>query len=161
MKLTATYKGLIAGTLMVLVSFGIYAAKGNFENNLQYITYGIYVGAIVWALYDYHQSAGENKRFKNYFTQGFKCFIVIVFVMVLFTYFFSVMHPELKEEMAGKYRADLALQKNYTPAEIDKMVDTARGYFNVMLVSMAIFGYLIIGAMTTVVAGLIMMRKKR
>lgn len=161
MKLTATYKGLAAGVLMVLVSFAIYAAKGNFENNLQYITYGIYVGAIVWALYDYHQSANENKRFKNYFTQGFKCFIVIVFIMVLFTYVFSVMHPELKEEMAARYRADLALQKNYTPVEIDKMVETAKGYFTVMLVSMAIFGYLIIGAMTTVVSGLIMMRKKR
>ncbi|MFZ1530089.1 MAG: DUF4199 domain-containing protein [Ferruginibacter sp.] len=158
-KISSTYKGLITGLLMLAVSLGIYYAKGSFENNLQYITYALYVGGILWALIAFKNGPSENKTFKNYFTEGFKCFIVIVFVMVLFTFIFTKMHPELKEQMAATYRAGLVSKGNYTPPEIDKMVLQAKDYFVTMLVSMAIFGYLVIGAIVTLVGSIGLSRK--
>ncbi len=160
-KLSATTKGLIAGILMVLISVGIYAVKGNFDNSLQYITYAIYVAAIIWALYDFKNSAAENKSFKEYFSTGFKCFIVITFVMVLFTFIFTRVDPSLKEQMAVNYREELASKGNYTAVEIDGMVQKAKDYFNIMLTSSAIFGYLVIGAMVTVVTSLFFVRSKQ
>ncbi len=160
-KLSPTIKGLIAGILMVLISIGIYLAKGNFDNNLQYITYAVYVAAILWTLIDFKNSTAENKSFKEYFSTGFRCFIVIAFIMVLFTFIYTKVDPSLKEQMAVNYRADLTAKGNYTGVEIDGMVQKAKEYFNIMLTSSAIFGYLVIGAMVTVVASLFFVKQNQ
>ena len=159
-NLSATYKGLIIGVLMLAVSAGIFYTQGNFESNLQYITYALYVGGIIWTLNDFHKKNPENKSFKNYFTEGFKCFIVITFLMVLFTFIFTRMNPEMKGQMATNYRADLEAKGNYTVAEINMMVQKAKDYFAIMLTSMAIFGYLIIGSMVTLITTLFFMKRK-
>ena len=159
-NLTATYKGLITGFLMLLVSVGIFYTKGNFESNLQYITYALYVAGIIWTLNSFHTNA-ENKSFKDYFTEGFKCFIVITFLMVLFTFIFTKMNPGMKEQMGINYRADLVAKGSYTPPEIDTMVQKAKDYFTIMLTSMAIFGYLIIGSMVTLITSLFFIKKKQ
>lgn len=158
-QISSTYKGLITGLLMLCVSLVIYYAKGSFENSLQYISYAIYVVGILWTLFAFKNGPSENKSFKNYFTEGFKCFIVITFVMVLFTLIFTKLHPELKEQMATTYRAGLVSKGNYTPAEIDKMVLQAKDYFVTMLVSMAIFGYLVIGVIVTLLGSVALSRK--
>ena len=160
-NLTATYKGLITGFLMLLVSVGIFYTKGNFESNLQYITYALYVAGIIWTLNSFHTNNAENKSFKDYFTEGFKCFIVITFLMVLFTFIFTKMNPGMKEQMGINYRADLVAKGNYTPPEIDTMVQKAKDYFTIMLTSMAIFGYLIIGSMVTLITSLFFIKKKQ
>jgi len=159
-KLGATYKGLITGIVMVLISVGIYFYKGNFENKLQYITYFVYIGGIVWTLIAFKQSDAENKKFKHYFSEGFKCFVVITFLMVAFTWIFLKMTPGLEEEMAKNYRADLAKSGNKTPVEIEGLVTQARKYFITVLTSMAIFGYLVIGALVTAVASAFLSQQK-
>ena len=159
-NLSATYKGLITGALMILVSLGIYFLKKDFDNVLQYVTYSIYIGGILWTLFAYRQSGDEPKNFKNYFSQGFRCFIVVTLLMVAFTWIFLKMNPGLRDEMAQHYRADLESKKNYTPAEIDNMVNTAKEYFVAMLTSMAIFGYLIIGALVTLIGAGFLSQKK-
>lgn len=145
-------KGLITGLLMIAVSLGIFYVKGNFENGLQYIAYFLYVAGIIWALISFKKSSAENKTFKSYFSEGFKCFIVVTLLMVVFTFVFLKFNPSLKEEMAVNYKAELIKSNNYTAAEIDKMVIKAKDFFVTMLVSMAVFGYLIIGALVSVIA---------
>jgi len=159
-KLNATTKGFITGIVMILTSLGIFQVMGNFENNLQYIVYLMYIGGILWTLLDYKKRGGGPFTFKNYFSQGFKCFIVITLLMVVFTWVFMEMNPSLEEEMGKNYRADLVLKGNYTASEIDSMVLKAQKYFVPMLTSMAIFGYLVIGAMVTAIASLMISRQK-
>jgi hypothetical protein len=160
-NLSATYKGLVTGFLMLLVSIGIFYTKGNFESNLQYITYALYVAGILWTLNSFHKNNRDNKSFKDHFTEGFKCFIVVTFLMVLFTFIFTKMNPEMKEQMGINYKADLVAKGNYTSPEIEAMVQKAKDYFTIMLTSMAIFGYLIIGSMVTLIATLFFTKKKQ
>lgn len=159
-NLSATYKGLVTGLLMIAISLGIYYTRKNFDNGLQYITYSVYIAGILWTLFAFKQSGNEQKTFKNYFSQGFRCFVVVTLLMVAFTWIFLKANPALKEEMAQNYRADLVKAKNYTPAEIDTMVNTGKEYFVVMLTSMAIFGYLIIGALVTLIGSAFLSQKK-
>jgi ABC-type Na+ efflux pump permease subunit len=70
------------------------------------------------------------------------------------------MNPGMKEQMATTYRADLEAKGNYTVAEINTMVQKAKDYFAIMLTSMAIFGYLIIGSMVTLLTTLFFLKKK-
>lgn len=160
-KLSATYKGLVTGIMMIIISIGIYFYKGNFENNLQYITYFTYIAGILWTLIIYKKSGEEIKTFKNYFTQGFKCFIVITFMMVVFTFIFLKSNPALKEEMANATRLELLKSGNKTPQEIDTMVMNAKEYFITMFISMAIFGYLLIGSLVTLIAAAFLSRQKQ
>ena len=159
-NLSATYKGLIAGTLMILISIGIYFYRGSFENKLQYITYFVYIAGIIWTLIGYKQSDAEPKTFKNYFSQGFRCFIVVALMMVVFTWVFLMLNPGLKADMAVQYRADLVKKGNYTAPEIDTMVVKAKEYFTTMLISMTIFGYLLIGSLVTLIGAAFLRQKK-
>ena len=67
--LNATYKGLITGLIMVALSLTIYYYKKSFENNLQYITYAVFVGGITWTLVAYSNMAHAIWSFRNYFSQ--------------------------------------------------------------------------------------------
>lgn len=160
-NLNATSKGLITGVLMILLSLAIYNYRGNFDNGLQYIVYAVYVGGIIWTLAAYSSSGAETKNFKAFFSQGFKCFIVITLLMVAFTWAFLKLNPGLEAEMAQNYRADLVKKGNYTTNEIDTMVSKARQYFVVMLTSVSIFGYLVIGTLITTIASVFFSRSKK
>ena len=85
MSISATQKGLVTGAAMIAMSFIIYYTKGGFDNKLQYVTYSIYLLGVVWALYDFSKQAGDDTKFGSYFSTGFKCFIVVTLLMVLFT----------------------------------------------------------------------------
>lgn len=157
---TATYKGLITGLAMIANSFLIFRIKGNFDNKLQYITYSLYVAGIIWTLYDFSRSAANDTKFGAYFSQGFKCFIVVTLLMVIFTFVFLTMHPEIKEQMAASVRAELVKLGNKTPREIDDTVQMARKSFVPALVMAAVFGYLVIGAMVTAITGAVMIQQR-
>jgi len=150
-KLSATVIGLITGIIMIGISLAIYNFRNSFENNLQYVTYAVYVAGIIYALVVYRNATIENKTFKSYFSQGFKCFIVITLLMVVFTWVFIKMHPELQDQMAVIVREELIKKGDDTPAQIDEKVANAKKYFSTMLTGTAIFGYLFIGALVTVI----------
>ncbi len=149
---TATKKGLLTGIVMILISVGIYFTMGNFQNKLQYITYSVYVAGIIWTLLEYAKQPGAEHRFGAYFSQGFRCFIVVTLLMVIFTAVFLLSQPHLKHEMAGIYKTEIAKTGNYTEPEIaEKVAMAEKSFFPSMLMG-AVFGYLAIGAMVTAIA---------
>ncbi|MES2850084.1 MAG: DUF4199 domain-containing protein [Bacteroidota bacterium] len=158
---TATQKGLITGAAMIVNSFLIYNIRGSFTNNLQYITYSLYVAGILWTLIDFSKAASTDTKFGGYFSQGFKCFIVVTLLMVLFTAGFLLMHPEMKEQMAAAYKADLIKGGNSTPSEIEDKIAMAKKSFMPVLLMGAIFGYLVIGAIVTALTSAILMQTKK
>lgn len=159
-SLNATYKGLATGLLMVLVSILLYYMQKGFESNLRYVTYAIYAAGIYWALSSYSNGAGAIKTFRSFFSQGFKCFIVVTLMMVSFTYILIKSDPGLEAEMAVNQRQGLEQKGNLTPAEIDKNVAFAREYYVTMSTSSAIFGYLAIGSFFTAIISLFLLKAK-
>lgn len=159
-NITATKKGLFTGLMMIALSLLFYYAKLPFDSPFQYIVYLAYAFGIVWTLYDFNKSGEHQGKFGEFFLQGFKCFIVVTLLMVLFTAVFNMMHPEFKEEMAQAYKEDLIKKGNTTPAELETIVKKAKDFYIVMLISGAIFGYLIIGAVVTLVSTLMYTRRK-
>ena len=160
-SLSATVKGFVTGCLMIFASLIIYHFCGSFDNNCQYIVYAMYVVGIFWTLRDFDKSKVDNKTFKNYFSQGFKCFIVITLLMVVFTWIFIKLNPGLQEDMAQNYREGLIRKGNLTNTETEGMVLNAKKYFIIVLTSMAIFGYLVIGALVTAITSAIFAKRKR
>ena len=145
---------------MISISLLIYAAKHDFDNGLQYIVYGTDVAGILWTLFTFKKEKGNEAGFKLYFAEGFKCFIVVSLLMVLFTLVFILEHPELKEQMAVSMRADYANEKNLTPVDIENKIDAAKKFFLPGFLMGAVLSYVAIGALISVVgAGFLSVKK--
>jgi len=159
-NLTATNKGLIAGIVMVGLSLLFYYSGQPFDSPLQYVIYLVYAAAIIWTIYDLRRSEENTNKFAAFFLQGFKCFVVIALLMVVFTYIFNKMHPEFKNEMVKAYTAEMIKDGNKTPAEIATNIERAKDYYITMLISSAIFAYLLFGAVITAATSLLFLKRK-
>ena len=159
-KLTPLVKGIITGVLLIITSLSLYYFKSPAGSGLNYIIYLLYAAGIVWTLVSYSRSAEFTGKFADLFGQGFRCFIVVILIMVAYTAIFSMQHPEFAEEAATYYREDLVKEKNKTPGEIDKLVADAKKQYTTSLVSITIFGYLVTGALITAAGSALLMRRK-
>jgi len=159
-QLNATKKGAITGAVMIGLSLLLFYAKQPFDSPVQYLVYVVYAAGIIWTLYGFSRSEENTNKFAAFFLQGFKCFIIITLLMVIFTYVFNKMHPEFKEEMVKAYNAELVKKGNSTPAEIAENIKKMNQYYLTMLVSGAIFGYLLIGGAITAASSLLFMKRK-
>ena len=159
-NLNATKKGLITGLLMIGLYLLFFYSKLPSDSPVQFIVYLVYAAGIVWAILEFARSGAHSNKFGQFFLQGFKCFIVVTLLMVLFTWFFHKMHPEFKEQMATAYRTDMVSKGNATEAEMNRNVEKMKDFYIVMLISGAIFGYLIIGSVVTAAVSFMVKRRK-
>jgi len=160
-NISARNKGLITGAIMIVISICIFWAKKSFENGLQYIVYTTYVAGILWTIFTFKIETGNKAGFKEYFAEGFKCFVVVALLMVLFTLIFILLHPELKEQMAAFMKADYATAKDMTPLDIENKIAAAKKFFLPGYLMGAVLSYLSIGALITLItAGLLSFQKK-
>lgn len=152
-------KGAITGAVMVALSL-VLAAQLPGDHPLQYSIYAVYAGGILWTLFDYQKSPAYTGRFADMFLQGFRCFIVVTLILVLFTGISYKMHPEIIEEAAQLRKEQLKKEGNKTPEEIEAQVEKDKGQITTVAVSFAIFGYLITGAVFTAAgAGILLNRR--
>jgi Protein of unknown function (DUF4199) len=153
-------KGIITGLAMVLISLVFFYQFRNEDSLAQYLVYGVYATGIVWTLFTYSKSEAFTGRFADNFQQGFKCFIIVVLIMVVFTFIFQRMHPEFAAEYAEVYRQDLIKKGGKAPGDIQAEVDNALKNFSTLMIFSAIFGYLIIGAVVTAALSAMLIKRK-
>lgn len=158
-KFSPAIKGLITAALMIAFFLIIYQASRGSGSSLQYLVYGVYGAGIIWTLLVVRRSPGFTGKFGELFSQGFKCFIVVTLCVAIFYGIFNSMHPEFAEETAARYKEQLLKEKSKLPSEIDDAIATFKKQYTLKLVSGAIFGYLIIGALITAVLSALL--KKR
>ncbi|MDP4265147.1 MAG: DUF4199 domain-containing protein [Bacteroidota bacterium] len=160
-KPTPLIKGAITGAVMAATSLLLIYTKQPPDTNLQYLVYVFYAAGIGWTLFDYSRSDNYSGKFWDIVGQAFRCFIVVSLIMVVFTGVYTAMHPEIAEEAAKLYKADLLKEGNKTPAEIETLVETAKKQFLTGNIMLTIFGTLISGSIFTLAgAGLLLMRRK-
>ena len=161
-KLNATRKGLLTGLLMAgLVLFFYYGLKYPLNGKEQYVIYSIYLAGIIWSLFAFMQAKGENKTFKEYFSTGFKTFIVATLLMVVFTFIFFSFDTSYRESGIAENNKLLLQEGNHTPAEIESNAQQLRKIFMPMMLGITMFKYLILGALITALgAGFLSQRKQ-
>lgn len=166
-KLSATKKGVITGLAMVALSLVFVLLKKQPTGLPQYLAYIIYTAGVVWTLLNFHKKnvaiLKENQApltFKPYFSEGFKCFIVVTLLMVIYTFVFFKIDHTYQNAMADQLRQDLVKTGNATPAEIDKQVSSMKANFALLYTAGAVFFYLFIGTLVTAVAGAFLTSKK-
>jgi uncharacterized membrane protein YraQ (UPF0718 family) len=161
MKLLPAVKGVITAALMISVVLITYYSGMPANSPFQYLIYAFYALGIVWTIVAYRQSDQFTGRFADSFARGFRCFIIVILLMTIFTFVFSKMHPEFAEESAKAYREELIKDKSKLPDDIDKDIARYKKNYTTMLVYGSIIGYLIIGAgVTAAISAFIPKRKQ-
>ncbi len=160
MTLTPAIKGIITAALMIAIVFITFYANMPADSPFQYLVYALYAVGIVWTIVAYRQSANFTGKFGDTFSQGFRCFIVVTLLMVVFTFIFNKMHPEFGAESARSYKEQLTKDKSQLPADIEANVARYKKGYTMALVYGSIFGYLIIGAGVTAAVSALITRRK-
>lgn len=161
-KITPLIKGGITGVLMIIATLIIYQVNPLQQSALPYfIIYGLYVAGIVWTLLTYAQSNTYTGKFGDAFSEGFKCFIIVTLIIVIFSGINAQLHPELKEQYLDLYRQELTKTKGKLPSEIDTMVDNAKKGYLTGIIYSSIFGYLVFGALTTLIGSVVLIQLKK
>lgn len=148
-------KALITAAMMIAVALLIDYRLKNHTSNWQYLAYLIYAAGIGWVMIPHAKANHFNLSFGQLFSSGFRCFILITLLMVGFTFAFLHFKPAIRQEAMDNYRNELAKQPDLTPAEAEKNIAGATKYFDIMMLSMAIFGYLFTGALITLLIALL------
>lgn len=161
-KINATKKGLLTGFVMIGMSlFFFYGLKWPLNGQEQYIIYTVYLAGILWSLVSFMQAKTETKTFKEYFSSGFKTFVVVTLLMVVFTFIFFSFDNSYRESGIAENNKLLLAEGNHTPAEIESNAAQLRKIFMPMMLGITLFKYLILGALVTAVgAGFLSQRKQ-
>jgi hypothetical protein len=162
-KLTPLVKGVFTGLIMLALTLGFYYGKLPPGSGFQYLVYAVYAAGIVWTLVDFSRSPAYTGKFGELFGQGFRCFIIVILIMVTFTGIFSAVHSEFAEQDAVNYKNYLVetQSKDKTPAEINEMTATYKTHYTTSLIYTAIFGYLISGAIFTAAGSVVLLLTRR
>ncbi len=161
-KLSATQKGLVTGLAMIIVSllFALNKQLAGISGIGQYFIYFVYTGGVIWTMTIFGKTKKHGNTFKEFFNEGFRCFIVVTFLMVVYTFVFSKMNTDYRDATASLMKDDLLKQGNLTPAEIESQVSAMKRNFALMMTAPAVFFYLIIGALVAAVTSAFITRNK-
>lgn len=162
-NLSPLIKGLITGILMVILQLVLFYNKVPGNSPWGYLVYATFAGGIIWTLWGFSRSDAFTGKFGELFNQGFRCFIMITIVLVVYVYAFRKTHPEIVEEMAQNYREQLVKEKDRTPQQIDELVQKAKDGDAAGNIQLTIFATLIMGAFFTAAtaAGILIARKNK
>jgi len=160
-KLSSKYIGIITGIVMVAVALLLfYVFKLPAAGEAQYAVWGLYTAGIIWALVSYKSSAPADASFKNYFSEGFKCFVVAALIMVVYTFIFYKMNPQILEDAIRENNALILKEGNHIGPEIKENADKFRSIFIPAMMMTNTIIYLILGALVSVVGAGLLSQKK-
>lgn len=161
-NLKVQYIGLLTSVLMIAASlFSFYVVHLPVESNFQFVVYSIFIAGIVWSLLQLFKSDNEAKSFKDYFSAGFKTFVVVAFLMAIFTYIFFSINISFRDTKIIENNKLILAEGNHLPREIEENSQQLKKLFMPIMISSAIFRYLIIGALVSVIGAGFLSRQNK
>ncbi|MFC4261364.1 DUF4199 domain-containing protein [Ferruginibacter yonginensis] len=162
MKIASKYIGLITGILMVAASLILfYPLHLPVTGSNQYIILSLLTMGVLVSLVLYSKQPHENTpTFKDYFTEGFKTFIVVVLIMAIYTFVFYKFNTQILETAIKESNELIIKQGDKTPAEIEANAQKLRSIFMPMMITVTTIKFLIIGALVSVVGAGFLSQKK-
>lgn len=154
MQTTATQKGLVTGSLMIIATlFSSEILKNPVESYFQFVVYLIYTLGILWSMFSHYKTNGRKKSFKDFFSVGFKTFIAVTLLMAGFAYIYFSLHTGFRDEKIAENSRMLTMQGDHLPKEIEENAKQLKKMFMPLMISSAVFRYLILGALITAISG--------
>ncbi len=150
-KLTTTAtKGIIIGLILICIALAVSFSGLGANSSIQYLGYLVFAIGIIFSISQYGKQINYNATFGNYFGHGFKVSAIVTVIMIIFLIVFMMVFPEFKEKAMEEAKKSMNA-KNLPQDQIDKAIDIARKFFMVFLIGGTLVGYLIFGAISSLI----------
>ncbi len=157
-QLSATTKGIIIALLLIVTSLLSYYVFDLPDNgNSQYLLLSLFIVGVIWVIISTKNSA---ITFTDYFTEGFKAFIVVALLMTVYTFVFQKLNPQILENGIKENNELILKQGNKTLAEIKENAEKLRNIFMPMMLMITALKFLFLGCMISAIMGGIYSQKK-
>lgn len=151
---SAKYTGIFTGILMIGAAlFMYYILKLPETGKAQYIIWSIYITGIILSLIFFKRSFPDEHSFKRYFSRGFKTFIPAALLIVLYTFIFYKINPQILERAITDNNALILKEGNRTSPEIEANAEKFRGIFIPGMLMMNTIIYLVLGSLVSMIGG--------
>ena len=152
--------GLITGGLMIAATlFMFYVLHLPEAGTAKYVCYGIYSAGILLSLFNYYGKKNVEKNTKSFFSEGFKTFVVVVFLMAVFGLIFYKLNPQIFDARLAEINAINSQDPNKTAAEVTENSNKLKNIFIPMTVAINTVLYLILGALISIIASAFLANK--
>lgn len=160
-KITSTtVKGFIIGLIMIAVSLTASFSGIEASGAFQWVIYCIFFAGIIVSIYQFGKQVNHNSTFGNYFAHGFKTSAMVTILMIAFLVIFMTVFPEFKEKAMEEAKKSMS-SKNLSPEQIEKALDLTKKFFMVFLIGGALLGYLLFGAIASLIGAAVTKKDPR
>lgn len=160
-KITSTtVKGFIIGLIMIAVSLTASFSGIEASGAFQWVIYCIFFAGIIVSIYQFGKQVNHNSTFGNYFAHGFKTSAMVTILMIAFLVIFMTVFPEFKEKAMEEAKKSMS-SKNLSPEQIEKVLDLTKKFFMVFLIAGALLGYLLFGAIASLIGAAVTKKDPR
>ena len=160
-KITSTtVKGFIIGLIMIAVSLTASFSGIEASGAFQWVIYCIFFAGIIVSIYQFGKQVNHNSTFGNYFAHGFKTSAMVTILMIAFLVIFMTVFPEFKEKAIEEAKKSMS-SKNLSQEQIEKALDLTKKFFMVFLIGGALLGYLLFGAIASLIGAAVTKKDPR
>ena len=149
-----TVKGFIIGLIMIVISIIASFMELQANGYFQWLGYGIFLVGVILSISQYGKQINYNSTFGNYFAHGFKVSALVTLMMIVFLVVFMTVFPEFKDKAMEEAKKGMA-EKNLSEDQVEQALNMTKKFFMVFLIGGALLGYLIVGAIASVIGAAI------
>ncbi len=149
-----TVKGFIIGLIMIVISIIASFMELQANGYFQWLGYGIFLVGVILSISQYGKQINYNSTFGNYFAHGFKVSALVTLMMIVFLVVFMMVFPEFKDKAMEEAKKGMA-EKNMSEDQVEQALNMTKKFFMVFLIGGALLGYLLFGAIASVIGAAI------
>ena len=142
---------LIIAAILVIYSIILNFLDLSQNQTLGWISYIILIGGLALFVNLYGKAHNHQLTFGNLFTYGFKATAIITLIMIVFIIIFFLAFPEFKEKIIESAREGMEKQGKMSDDQIDQSMQMFERNFMVFSAGAALFMYLILGAIGSLI----------
>ena len=144
-------KGAILGGISILFSIIIYVFNLYTTQWLNWLSYAILIGGIIYGNILFANQNENNVTFGNIFAHGFKTTAVVIVITVLYTVLSLFIFPDMVDKIIEISRTAMAKNPQMTDEMIEQGIAMTKKLFLPFAIAGAIFGTGFLGAIASLI----------
>jgi hypothetical protein len=159
---TPVIKGFIISLVLIVYGLILYFVDNMEHPNLQYGQYAIFLAGIIWACISYSNQLNANVTFGNLFAHGFKTTAVITIIILIYTILaFQFLFPDMVDKTIDITRQKMEAEGKASDSQIQQTVSMMKEHFTLFAVVGIIFGFAIMGLISSLIGAAVAKKKPR
>ncbi len=145
-------KGAILGAISILFSIIIYVFNLYTVKELNWVSYAIIIGGIIYGNILYANQNGNNVSFGNIFAHGFKTTAVLIVITVAYTLLaLKVLFPDMIDKIIDMSRIEMEKNPQLTDEMIEQGISMTKKFFVPFAIGGVLIGTGFMGAIASLI----------